>query len=247
MSDSEELPKDPSNPLLVQIATQSVLLGIPYIGASLERAIFGASTERRQRRFEQTLFEVGQRLADLEATARVESDQFVRLLESVSEPIASAVTSERRARFRDLLVNAAREEHSDAEWEEAVLAADLLERIADPGLEIVATIWRYSTAEEEAVIVFDAPARFHSARRDAYHPERGVIFSHSGALIEEWLRRLGQLHITSGDQPLHMREPDRPRVMFRGQGHLKLTGLGDLLVRWVVDSDRLNASPAPES
>src|SRR6266536_4810835 len=83
---------------------QAMLLAIPYIGPTLERLIFGVGAEHRWQRLEATLQEVGESLRELGRPSQIEAEEFARLLEQVTGPIARATAPSKRERFRDILI-----------------------------------------------------------------------------------------------------------------------------------------------
>lgn len=136
-------------------AFQSLLIGIPHIGASLERFIYGTAQELRMKRMERTLGEVAESLKAKDAIGGVEKEEFVDLLEKVAPSIARTTVEERRLWFRDLLVNAAMTPPGDPQWEETRLAAELIGEVDAPGLEILAALNLSEYSGGDAAIALD--------------------------------------------------------------------------------------------
>jgi hypothetical protein len=94
-------PNPPEKPggnrdLYVWTTLQGLLLGIPYIGASLERFVFGVAQERRWNRLEQTLSEVAEGLRRRDAVDALRTEEFVSLLEVVGPAIGRSTAEVKR-------------------------------------------------------------------------------------------------------------------------------------------------------
>ena len=128
----------------------ALLKGIPFFGPSLEHYIFGSLAEVRFRRVEATLREVAEGVHAIRTESEsLSNEDFVQLLESVLPSVAKATRESRRARFRDLLIQAGTLCPGAAEWASANFAARLLEELPDSALEIIAIIARATRMAEQ--------------------------------------------------------------------------------------------------
>ena len=94
----------------------------------------------RLKRVEHTLTEIGEAVHRTGVRARVDTEEFANLLERVLPAVSRAVSEERRAALRNLLINATTVESGSPEWDAANLAARLIEEIETPGLAILAAL-----------------------------------------------------------------------------------------------------------
>lgn len=111
---------------------------LPYIGSALDELFFGHLNDIRWARLEKTLAELDQMMRERKIPPNsISNEDFASLLENVG-PSAGITTSERKRCFlRDLLLNTTGFCHGDAEWESARFAADLIEKLDAPALEIL--------------------------------------------------------------------------------------------------------------
>ncbi len=227
---------------------QAMLLAIPYIGPTLERLIFGVGAEHRWQRLEATLQEVGESLRELGRPSQIEAEEFARLLEQVTGPIARATAPSKRERFRDILINAATTPPGDPRWEEASLAADLVTEIEAPGLDLLAKIWHMNQSSEEVAVAFTDPPRIYRSREEALQPQLGLTLGYAAPVIEEWMRRLGEMRLVHWVEPIHIREGNRHIETIRAAAEVRLNPLGEMLVRWsLADSPTISGPSAPHS
>jgi len=217
---------------------EALLKGIPYIGETLRQFIFGPAAERRMRRVERTLAEIGQRLEALGATSAVDSEEFVGLLEISVPKIARAVSEDTRERFRDLLLNAATLPPGSPEWRSAELAEELLSEIDAPGLAILAVLGRCPEAVQPSEgpvpntsLVSRPVPQLVVGEFDYANPgEVQRPIGYDWPVVEEWTQRLREKRL------LHFHASDARG----GFVSIYLTALGQLLVRWAL----ADASPA---
>ena len=204
--------------------SQGILKGIPYIGSSLEHFIFGPLTELRMRRIESTLTEIAEALKDSDAANCVSNEQFVNLLEAVTPDLSRATDQQRRQRFRDLLLNAAKLPPESSEWSEATLASELLREIDAPGLAILAAVARASKPYPLTLTSLPEPQLYedefdYDNPSGPQHP-----LNYDWTVVEEWARRLKEMRLLSF-QSSNARG---------GFGGVQFGPLGKFLVRWVI-------------
>lgn len=216
---------------------QACLLGIPVIGASLERLCFGGVAELRMKRVEKTLREIGETLKRMEATPTIEDNEdFANLLETVLPPLSRATTEGRRERFRDLLVNAAQCPPGDPRWADAKLAAEDLEKIDDPGLAIIAGLQRLNPRGNRpcSIIVKSTPPTIvhegnlqkvqnfirENEEIDPRCPH--IELGYSPTVTRLWIKKLDEMELTAFSTSKH----DEPTG--------GLTDRGLILVEWTI-------------
>jgi hypothetical protein len=102
------------------------LKAIPVFGPAADEVTFGPLEELRRKRLETTLNEVADRVRALHGIGIGFSETFANLAESSAPALSRSVREEKRARFRDLLVNAAPLPPDDAAWEETMMVSRLL-------------------------------------------------------------------------------------------------------------------------
>jgi hypothetical protein len=206
-------------------AAQALLKGIPYVGGSLEQFVFGPLQERRWRRVERTLAEVALALGPEGAVGMVQ-EQFANLLEALSPSLGRVTDENKRKRFRDLLTNAAKLSADDAKWEEASLAAELLESLEAPALAILAAISRCSDARSNKLVLTSRPvSQVFEGEFDYDSPGTPQhVLPYEWVVVEYWARMLR-------DKRLIWYGSHDARGGFGGVG---LAPLGDFLTQWVV-------------
>jgi hypothetical protein len=222
---------------------------IPWFGEGLEQFIWGPAEERRRRRLEQTLTEMADAIHRLEADDGVQTERFANMLEATAPLIARATNEDKRSRLRDLLVNAAQLEEDDQRWEEADLARELIAEIEGPGLAIMAALGRTPEAflpprgglPVPDVHLVSRPEPQLIRRQMTWDEEdwssitlAGERIGYDWTVIEEWARRLREKRL------MLFRSHDA-RGAFGG---VHLTSLGQMLVRWALQSAEVDhASP----
>jgi hypothetical protein len=238
MASDQQLPSSSlSSKEYIRNSLQCGLLSIPYIGASLERFLFGPALEKRWKRFEQTLTEIGLKLDDLHQTHGVETEEFVALLEHVGPSLGRSTAEAKRIWFRDLLLNAALTPPGDAQWEEARLAADLIQEIEAPGLEILGKLHIAGYSGREAVVIFADQPVLAFWPKNTPAPVNQYLLSFDVAVVEEWMRRLSNLRVLHCVHPIHRRTATGQTETMRGCDSVALTELGQLLVKWGLSAD----------
>jgi hypothetical protein len=213
---------------------EAILKGVPYIGEMLRQFIFGPGAERRMRRIERTLAEIGERLQATDALPTVNSEEFVGLLEESLPKIARATSEDVRERFRDLLLNAATLPAGSPEWQGAELAGELLGEIDAPGLAILAALGRCPEAARVDFAKSPVPNVSLVSRPvpqvvlgdfDYANPgEVRFAIGYDWSVVEEWTHRLREKRL------LHYHSSDGRG----GFGNIYLSTLGQLLVRWAL-------------
>ena len=208
---------------------RAALQAVPYLGGTLDQFIFGALEELRLKRIESTLAEMAEQLRQRAGVHHVATEDFVNLLEAIAPALARATNEDKRQRFRDLLTNAAQQPPGDPAWEDARLAARLLEELDGPALAVLAAAAR-STHEYVTLWVSPTPRAYDGEVRPEaiIHqlPEAEVPFTelhYSWPAIEEWIRRLYDMRL------IGLRGMDA-----RGGATITLAGLGRFLVRWTT-------------
>jgi hypothetical protein len=88
---------------------------------------------------------------------RVDSEQFVELLEAVTPSLVRATRNEKRERFRDLLLNTATLPPDSADWEKAKLAGQLLTELEAPALAVLASMAYYAGAQPISIVSVPRP------------------------------------------------------------------------------------------
>jgi hypothetical protein len=223
----------------------AALKGIPYIGEALHQAIFGPGAERRMRRAEQMLTEIGERLQSAGATPTVNSEEFVRLLEDALPHIARATNEDVRARFRDLLLNAATLPPGSPEWQDAELAGKLLGEIDAPGLAVLAALGRCPEAANvdpskdpipKVSLISQPVPQLIVVDFDKNPGTRMTPLDYHWPAIEEWTQRLREKRL------IHFQTVDA-RGGFDG---ICLSTLGQLLVRWALGDSRSPVAPSQQ-
>lgn len=132
---------------------QAGLLAVPHVGSALEKLLFGAVQEKRLRRVEETLKEVGEKLAAAGIDPPIEGNESLAdFMENVIPHAAKATGESKRQRFRDLIFNAIQLPDRDPEWEDVAFVTSLLTQVDDVGLEILSCI--YSFMNEQPSNVF---------------------------------------------------------------------------------------------
>jgi len=210
---------------------RTALKALPF-GAAADEATFGVLEALRQRRVETTLDEVADRVRALHGIAVTFSEELGNLVEASARGLARAVREETRARFRDLLINAAPLPPGDVAWEETLLVSHLLNQIDAPGLALLAALSknrsnRSTVTAHPSVRVYIAEVSVAEARESpealgAYHE-----ISFSWPVVEEWMHRLGAMRLL-GYKSIDARG---------GFASVYLRDLGLMLVRWAQRED----------
>jgi len=203
------------------------LRAIPVFGDAADEVTFGALEELRRKRLETTLNEVADRVRALHGLGIKFSEAFANLVESSALALSRAVREEKRARFRDLLINAAPLPPGDAAWEETMMVSRLLGQIDAPGLAVLAAISKSPTnrstvTAQPSVRVYDADT---SVPEILERPEEMGVYHEipfAWPVVEEWMHRLGGMRLL-GYQSSDARG---------GFGSVYLRDLGLMLVRW---------------
>ena len=180
---------------------QGLIKSIPVVGGTLDQFYFGRLDKLRWKRLQATLTEIVEILERIEASYSLDNEDFANLLESVIPPLIRSTNEDKRQCLRDLLLNAAQIPAGDPAWDEAKLAANLLDQIDPPGLAILAVIAR---DEENRVI-----------------SPRYQDWSYQWPVIEEWAFRLRELRV------INFNSVDARG----GFGGVHLTSLGQMLAK----------------
>jgi hypothetical protein len=206
-------------------AVRAILKGIPYLGETLDQFIFGRLDELRFKRFESTLTEIAAMLKESKRDPRVDSEQFVELLEAITPSLVRATRNEKRERFRDLLLNAATLPPDSAEWEKAKLAGQLLAELEAPALAVLASVAHYIGAQPASIVSLPRPQVVNQESFSWDSPSPGLlVIDFDWSVVEEWMRRLREKRLI-GFQSHDARG---------GFGGVYLTELGKMLVEWTV-------------
>lgn len=208
------------------IGGEGLLSLVPYIGSTLAKFTFGVLTERRIDRIENTLAEVMEMVGEDVAKDAV-NENFANLLEKVYPELSRAADEEKRQRFRDLLINAAKLPEDSSEWGAAVLAADLLKEIDTPGLVILAAFALLDEGETALLTAYPVPQLLRGVEPRDFDPENPGepqhVIPYEWDVVDYWYRRLGELRLVVKGS--HGRDTYE-RVC--------LHDLGKFLVKWVL-------------
>ena len=206
-------------------AARALLKGVPYVGDSLDQFIFGPLQERRMRRIEVTLSEVASALGPQGSMLLVQ-EQFVNLLEAVAPSLSRTTDEAKRERFRDLLKNAGQLTPNDPKWDEASLAAELLEELDGPALAILAAITRCNDPHGGKLTIASRPVA-QVFEGDFNYDAPGSpqqLLPYEWIVVEFWAREL------KSKQLIWYSSMDARG----GFGGLRLAPLGDFLIRWTL-------------
>ena len=214
-------------------SAEALLKVVPYIGEGLVQFIFGPLQERRQKRLEQTLTEVGESLVGLNCEARIQTEQFANLLEVVGPQLARAADEVKRLSFRQLLTNAATLGENSGDWSTAQLAGALVTELDPPALAVLAAIHRSGTPRSGLLLVSRPVPQVVDA--GSFNWDRpavvGVEIHYPWPVIDEWFNRLREKRVVALGS-----------VDARGGfGAVALTSLGNVLVQWAL-RDRSSAT-----
>jgi hypothetical protein len=212
---------------------RAILKSIPYIGEGLEQLFFGLDDERRFRRVERTLSELGEQMEQRGIPKdAVQSDGFAEMLDTVVPPLSASASEEKRQRFRDLLLNAVQIPEGDRDWESAKLAADYLSKVDAPGLAILAAVARGSAFEQtgrQATIMPTPEPQVYTkpieSTLDYVNAELDCALRYEWGVIDEWVQRLVDFGL------LKAVYDENARVWIR----VRLTARGELLVQWAME------------
>jgi hypothetical protein len=205
------------------IAAQGALMAVPYIGSSLAHFIFGPLTEIRFKRIEDTLSEVVENLGK-EGAKSILNERFATLLESIAPELSRTLGEDKRQRFRDLLLNAAKLPEQSSEWEEATLASTLLKQMETPALMVLAAI---AACESGAVVTLTSVpvSQVCCGEFDYEDPgEPQKIIPYDWVVVEYWARWLRERRI------IHYASHDARG----GFGGVAIAELGQFLVKWTM-------------
>lgn len=204
------------------IAAQGCLLAIPYVGAALERFMFGGLAEIRMKRVETTLAEIATVLGEKNASLLI-CENFANLLEDVAPNLARASDEATRVRFRDLLTNAAVCPPGSGEWQEAHLASLLLKELQTPGLAILAALAR-EPGEPYTLASRPVPQAFRGDFNWDSPGELQCALPFTWVVVEYWTRFLRERQL------IHYQSHDGRG----GFGGVCLSERGRFLVRWTA-------------
>ncbi len=84
----------------------------------------------------------------------------------------------------------------------ARLAAELIDTIEMPGLEILSLLYKLKLKKTDIAIVFDNPSFLAHWSEDVVAPKNSFQLTFNAAVTEEWMRRLADLKVTSYTRPL---------------------------------------------
>jgi hypothetical protein len=208
------------------IGGEGLLSLTPVIGSALAKFTFGVLTERRINRIEKTLAEVVEAVGDDVAKEAV-NENFVNLLENVCPELSRAVDEEKRLRFRDLLINAAKLPKDSLDWGASKLAADLLKEIDTPGLVILAAFSHLDEGETALLTAYPVPQLLRGVKSRDFDPENPGepqhVIPYDWDVVEYWYRRLADLRLVI--RGAHGKDT------YEG---VRLYDLGEFLVKWVL-------------
>jgi hypothetical protein len=196
---------------------QAFLKAIPVIGESLNQFIYGAFADLRMKRMEQTLREIGEALRN---GGRVDTEEFVNLLEKTLPIIPRAASERKRRFFRDLLINAAKNEPDSPRWADADLAADLISEIDPPGLAILAALGHCQQTRQ--YVEREPTPRVYDEENQTNAAGRFYEIGYGWPVVEEWVWRLKEKRLIGLGSA----------ASGGGFGGVYLTALGRFVVEW---------------
>ena len=232
--------KQPSQLSTAERKTNAIRAGmklVPYIGSTLEKLIFGKLDELRWKRLEHTLTELANQMkrSGVEAST-IDSEQFANLLEVVAPTIGKTTNEDKRKIFRDFLFNAAYIPKNELDWEEANLAAQLLNQIEAPAIIILATIHQAFTSfsVQYRHLSKNNQFRFYSGK-DPYKPpsKLEIITPERDYQVSEYLIHYPWAIIEGSVKTL----TDLGLIVEQEYGNVCLTSLGELLCNWILTED----------
>lgn len=204
---------------------RAVIKAVPYIGESLDFLLFERLNEDRFDRIERTLAEVGKRLEELDVPQVSPAEEFGNLLEEIAPALTRAINEDKRARFRDLLVNAATVSGGSTIWAEANLASRLIVELDPAALAVLAAIERFGGVEPANIVSRPEPQIVPQEDWDWDSPTAGdCVIGYSWPVVEEWCRRLKERRLMQY-QSVDARG---------GFGRVALADLGKVLIRWAT-------------
>lgn len=198
---------------------------LPSVGDAIDQLAFGPLDDLRLKRVESTLNEI---LAQVEELGQrpTQTEEFANLFERTVPSIGRAVNEDVRARFRDLLTNAATLPAYDAAWGETDLAAALLTELDAPSLAILAQVARYDGPQPMAIVSKPVCQVVSEGDFDWENPHLGAHrIGYAWPVVEECARRLRERRLVSFASH---------NGSNGGFGGVALIALGTLLVRWTV-------------
>jgi hypothetical protein len=203
---------------------------IPYVGEALDELVFGRLDEVRWNRLEQSIRELGEIMKEREIPAdEVQKEEFGRLLEEVAPSIASTTSDEKRRFLRDLLVNAVSLPAKDPKWESARVAADMIAKLEDPALELLAAFVRLDARGKQFAELW-RPVGGKGPILALVGAAKSIEFAYDWFVMDQAYRQLTE---TSA----------RRLVISGAQGstkyeHLALTPLGEFVVDWAASDSK---------
>ncbi len=203
---------------LAQNTAQAILKAIPVIGESLSQFIFGPLQDIRWRRLEQTLGEIGKAVKE---GGRVDSEEFIALLEQVGPRVARETSERRRQFFRDLLINATAVPPGSPKWADANLVSDMIASIDPPGLAILAGVSRFPRNDNAKMSSDPSPHVFNGRTPQGQQPVESYALDYGWEVLAEWVWRLKEKRLLGLGS-----------VSGQSFGALQLSELGEFVVKW---------------
>ncbi len=220
-----------------QNVLRAAIKGLPWIGTSLEQLVYGNVDERRWRRMERTLSEVGEEMKRRNIPPDfVLKEDFEQLLRQVASSASESTNEDKRKRFRDLLVNSVTLPEGDPQWESSRLAATYLEQLEGPAFSILAAIAAENAFDDSANKVsisrHPEPQVSRLSGQNASDYDTDVVYHALGyewAVVQSWMEKLLELKLISFGTSAGA----------KGFGQIQLTVKGSFLVRWTIsDTDQ---------
>jgi hypothetical protein len=211
---------------------RAIVKGLPWIGATLEQVAFGPADERRWRRVERTLEELGEMMQERGVSPEsVGTEEFAELLGAVAPDISTATNEDKRHRLRDLLLNAAQLPSMDRDWESAKLAASWLKRVDGPGLALLATLagadaFEGDNAFEILGVIRGRGAPIAVRPATSTRPELTLTLPYEWAVVNTALDALERLGLIEGH--------GIGQSSWQG---VRLTPHGSFLVHWAIAAE----------
>jgi len=214
------------------------LKSIPVLGPFADQATFGPFEDLRMKRLEMTLTEVAEALQSVEGQVATLAEEFANLVEAAVPSLSRAVREEKRARFRDLFINAAPLPAGDVAWEETMMVSRLLSEIDAPGISLLVALSQNvaglsTLTAKPSVRMYDVDVGIPDilARPEALGVYHEIPFA--WPVVDEWMIRLSELRLVYS----------KTNDAGGGYGSVSLRALGRMLVHWAVRGDDTAVDP----
>lgn len=189
MKDITEKPKDILSKVEKgNLAFQSILKGVPYIGEPINNLIYGRLDELRWKRIEKTLNEVAEKIKKIDDNPKI-NERFINILEQNLLTIAKETVESKRLAYVSFLTNSINV-NTDEKEEEAKFLSEVLNELPSVALSILAGA---NKANGPFSIVSYPKPQIFAGKFDEQDKENQGIFYEINCqwpIVEEWARRL---------------------------------------------------------